>query len=181
MAMENKRASLKPSSGWWGKALLAGVLGALMFGAYEMLAAAATRMGLWRPITMIGATFEGLEPASQFEPGAVLMGIVLHLTTGAFWGLAYGGIALLVPSVLRSVGGAVGSGLVYGIAVWLVMGLFIGPIINPALKNAEPISYFLGHLVYGIVTGVLLYSMAARSDFRVASQRERPPEEPLHT
>lgn len=176
MASELGRAS----GAFWGKAAACGMLGGLAMGLYEMTTAAMDGMSFFAPLNMIAASLPAFRPpAAGFAPAATTTGLVLHMITSAFWGLAFAGLAVaLAPRVLAAVGRGAAAGLVFGLVVYLVMGLGIGPIIDPVLRMAHPLHYFVGHLVYGVVLGATLGAWIGRRDLAVTFAPEAKVEEP---
>ena len=167
---------------WWPKAAISGLLGSVGLGIYMMFVSAATFSGWFTPLNRIATTFHAFRPYSHnFQIGPSLTGLVLHLVTGAFWGLVYGVIlAFLLPPLFRSYdaggraelpegaspgmfdltrsyAGALYLGLIYGVVVYVMMGLWIGSSLAPALRAVEGATFLIGHLVYGVITTLCLY------------------------
>lgn len=161
------------TAGWWGKAAAAGVIGGLVMGLYMMVANALMGGGFWTPMNLIGGTFAAFRPVTEvFTAGPSVVGTLMHLVTAALFGLLYGALALtFFDNGLSKMGTAAVSGLLYGAAVYLVMGLFIGPMIDPLITAMPPITYFVSHLVFGLVTALAL-AMMSRRPTEVTIERE---------
>jgi hypothetical protein len=166
---------------WWNRSALAGLFGGMAMALYQMLASVATGHGLWWPFNLIGGAIPYFRPLASahgspvtlmpaggggfiltnpgmFWPGTTV-GLALHLMTAMAWGLLYGLLvvmlqATLVPGIARSRGFAALVGFGWGLISWIVMGLIAGPFLSPSLDYANPSQYFLGHIIYGLVTAL---------------------------
>jgi hypothetical protein len=91
---------------------------------------------------------------------------------GAFiaWLSTYG-----PPRMARSwtVGLLVGLG--WGVVTYLVMGLALGPTFNPKAYMLSPVTYFVAHLIFGVVTGLTLTSLSRRPTVAVTFAPEEAP------
>jgi hypothetical protein len=93
--------------------------------------------------------------------GPALLGLALHLATGAFWGAIFG--LIVSTGWLRGVAGLV-AGIVYGLAVMVVMAFLALPVIAAVFGGGEPISdmprlagwgtFAIEHAIYGAVLGL---------------------------
>ena len=171
-----ERADRIPGS-WWGKAALAGVIGALVMGLYSMIAAsmAAGANAFWQPLNMIGATVPGFSPpVTGFEAGPTLTGLAIHMATGAVWGLIYGAIAAAAfPRALHRFGASTLAGLGLGLTAYVITGLILGPLVNPSMALAEPINYFISHMIFGFVTAWSLTAMTNRREVEITHAPSR--------
>ena len=154
---------------FWGKAIGAGIVGGIGMGLYEMIATAAMGRGFWSPLNMIGATIPAYRPpAMTFAAGPTLVGLLIHMMVSAIWGLIFASLAAsLFPRAIRDAGRSTIGGLVLGVVVWVVTGLLIGPAIDPALRLAPPLHYFIGHLVYGLITAWLMTAWTGTRELAV--------------
>lgn len=173
MADESKTGILQ-SGRWWGKAVVAGMIGGLAMGMYEMVATLLLGGGFWAPLNMIASTFEAFRPPAEgLNPAATLTGLMLHMITSAFWGLVLALSVGILPKLFSGSGVSLATGLLYGAIVWLVMGRGIGPALNPVMSMAPPWNFFLGHLVFGLVTAWVLYAWAKNRELTL--KPEKPP------
>ncbi len=156
---------------WWGKCAAAGFAGGIAMALWEMTASLAMGSGFWMPMNLIAATLPAYRPTGpEFAAGASLTGLALHLLTSIAWGLIYGVIAgLVVPSEARKLDTAALIGTFFGTGVWVVMGLGIGPWFDPTVRAADPIVFAIGHLIYGLVTALLVAVWARDSELRYLS------------
>jgi hypothetical protein len=153
---------------------LLGVVAAVVMGMFAMLASATYHdTGFFTPLHHIASAL--IEPTAMMRSmeagmagdtfaisvGPALLGLALHLVTGAFWGAIFG--LIVSTRWLRGVTGLVG-GIVYGLAVMVAMA-FVGlPVIAAVFGGGEPVSdmprlagwgtFAVEHAIYGAVLGL---------------------------
>lgn len=151
-----------------------GILAAVVMGMFAMIASATYQdTGFFTPLHHIASAV--IEPTAMMRSmeagmagdtfaisvGPALLGLALHLATGAFWGAIFG---LLVSfGWLRGVAGLLG-GIAYGLAVMAVMAFVALPVIASVFGGGEPISdmprlagwgtFAIEHALYGAVLGL---------------------------
>jgi hypothetical protein len=153
---------------------LVGIGAALVMGLFAMIASATYHdTGFFTPLHHIASAL--IEPTAMMRSmeagmagdtfaisaGPALLGLGLHLATGAFWGAIFG--AIVSTGWLRGVTGLVG-GIVYGLAVMVVMAFVALPVIASVLGGGDPISdmprlagwgtFTIEHALYGAVLGL---------------------------
>jgi hypothetical protein len=153
---------------------LLGVVAAVVMGMFAMIASATYQdTGFFTPLHHIASSL--IEPTAMMRSmeaglagdtfaisaGPALLGLTLHLATGAFWGAIFG--LIVSTGWLRGVTGLV-AGIVYGLAVMLVMAFIALPVIAAAFGGGEPISdmprlvgwgtFAIEHAMYGAVLGL---------------------------
>lgn len=176
--IQNRRPLRRAQGRLLGFSALAGIVGGIFMGMYEMIATWAQGQGFWMPMNMIGATVPAFRPpAPDFALGPTLAGMMIHLATSALWGLVLGYAVARAPELVRGVGRAIATGLGLGLLAYFVTGLLIGPAVDPTLRAADPVHYFVGHLVYG-VAATLALRLLARSRGREPSVIFAPEEAP---
>jgi hypothetical protein len=98
--------------------------------------------------------------AMPVSAGHVVVGTILHFAFAGFLGLAFAAVIGLaawarVPAMRTSVGimtaGLIGGAIVYVIVRW---GLL--PPVNPLMGFVPQIAFFLAHLLFGLVVGIVL-------------------------
>jgi hypothetical protein len=111
--------------------------------------------GIWLPVNLIGATLvrelqnEPLEVLTQFNPAALVAGLLLHAVVSVGIGFTF---ALLLPTMP---GPPIVWSLTVGSLLWVLASLLILPILNPTMaEHVDVPSFLVAHLVYGIVLGV---------------------------
>jgi hypothetical protein len=157
---------------WMGA--LVGVIAALVMGVFAMVASATYHdTGFFTPLHHIAsaviapdAMMRSMEAGMAgdtfaISPGPALLGLALHLVTGAFWGAIFGLLVSTAP--LRGVVW-VAVGVVYGLAVMVVMAFTALPVIASLFDGGEPISdmprlagwgtFTIEHAIYGAVLGL---------------------------
>lgn len=138
------------------RAALAGIAGGAAMGLFEAIATASLGRGLLAPLELIGAS----HPIARAHP--VLVGLAMHLTTAAFWGTRLGIVVTAAPPRLFDGWRALACGILWGAAVWVLMGKIVGPLANPLVASAPEPQFFLGHLVYGVVSVLALRVLVRR-------------------
>jgi hypothetical protein len=153
---------------------LLGVAAAVVMGVFAMIASATYHgTGFFTPLHHIASAV--IEPTAMMRSmeagmagdtfaisvGPALLGLALHLITGAFWGAIFG--LLVSTGWLRGVTGLVG-GIVYGLAVMAVMAFLALPVIAAVFGGGEPVSdmprlagwgtFAIEHAIYGAVLGL---------------------------
>jgi hypothetical protein len=158
-----------------GMSAVAGAVGALVRGLYYMICGAATGVGPWAIPDLAGSMLTGTR-TTAFAAGTSLGGLLLHLVTGAIWGVIFGlVVGYLVPRALATRGRAIVTGLIFGVVAYLI-DLAVGPAINPLTAQIHPligsINAFIGHLIFGVVTAYSLYAYTDRPGLRVMFARD---------
>jgi hypothetical protein len=153
---------------------LLGVVAAVVMGVFAMIASATYHdTGFFTPLHHIASAL--IEPTAMMRSmeagmagdtfaisvGPALLGLALHLATGAFWGAIFG--LIVSTGWLRGVTGLI-AGIVYGLAVMLLMAFLALPVIAAAFGGGEPISemprlagwgtFAIEHAIYGAVLGL---------------------------
>jgi len=134
--------------------LSGGALGGLAMTAVAMVYGSVNGRGIWLPINLIGATLvrdlqaAPLEALAQFNPAALLAGLVLHAALSIGLGLVF---ALLLPTLP---GSPVFWSLTVGSLLWWLAGVLTLPLFNPIMSLAVDVPAFLvAHLAYGLMLG----------------------------
>lgn len=153
---------------------LVGIVAAIVMGMFAMIASATYHdTGFFTPMHHIAsavlspdAMMRSMEAGMAGDTfaisvGPALVGVALHLATGAFWGAVFG--LIVSTGWLRGVVGLIG-GIVYGLAVMVVMAFLALPVIASVFGGGEPISsmprlagwwtFTIEHAIYGAVLGL---------------------------
>ncbi|HEY9899678.1 MAG TPA: hypothetical protein V6D00_10900 [Pantanalinema sp.] len=159
---------------YWAKCAAAGLAGGAVMALYLMVTSAAEGKGLWMPVNTIGATIPAfrppsfaIPPAPGFVAGPSVTGLVLHLVVSALWGMFYGmGVGAFVPRRVRSFGWETLYAVGFGCMLWVFSGLLFTRLINPTMvaNLAGSPHYFIGHLLFALVTAWLIAGMTTRSE-----------------
>jgi hypothetical protein len=153
---------------WWFKSAAAGVVGGLAMALSWNIGSALSGRGFWTPINTVGTTMPAGEAIATTFGAVSITGAFLHALTSMCWGIVFGVfLGLVVPHFARSQSRSVLAGLGFGVGVFVIMGLIVGPLLNPAVTSINWVNYFIGHLVFGAVTGLSLYVMARRRELAV--------------
>ncbi len=153
----------------------AGVVASIAMGLYAMTASLIKDTGFFTPLHHIAslwapgdAMMESMAAGtagSSFEItfGVALLGTVIHMTTGAMYGAVF---SLIVSRLDLKLAVLAGVGLVYGALVF-AFSAFVGlPLAAAIFDSGDPIenmaemagwgTFFVEHLLFGLVTGALL-------------------------
>lgn len=153
---------------WWLQSAVAGLVGGLAMAVSWCIGSALGGNGVWTPLNVIGLTLAGSAPIPTTFGSYTLGGAFLHLLTSMCWGIVFSAvIGLAFPNLTRSVTTMVFSGLAFGVLVFLMMGEVIAPRINPDIMSLHVANYLIGHLVFGVVTSLLLFAAARKQRLSV--------------
>ncbi len=143
---------------------IAGILAGIVMAMAAMFYAAANGSGFWLPVRSIAATWYGAN-ALVGGAGVLIVGMLTHLSTSAFWGMIFAAI----PPGRKSATAALLSGLVWGVAIWAIMSFAVMSWLNPTMYagtvKMEPGWWFFLHLIYGgtlVITPGLMRNVSAR-------------------
>lgn len=172
----------------------AGVVASIAMGAYAMVASLVKDTGFFTPLHHIATLFA--EPADmmtsmmsadmgegawEIAAGTALLGLVIHMVTGAVYGAFFGVVAVLLRWTgvgLLALAGLVWGGIVFLVsafvglplaaAVFGVDDLAEGPMagMNPIADMAEMAgwgTFVVEHLVFGLVIGLLVAADVRKS------------------
>jgi hypothetical protein len=153
---------------------LLGIVAAVVMGTFAMIASATYQdTGFFTPLHHIASAL--IEPTAMMRSmeagmagdtfaisvGPAMLGLGLHLATGAFWGAIFG--LIVSTGWLRGVTGLV-AGIAYGLAVMLVMAFLALPAVAAVFGGGDPISdmprlvgwgtFAIEHAMYGAVLGL---------------------------
>jgi hypothetical protein len=155
-------------STWWAKSAAAGLVGGLVMALSWSIGSAIMGHGFWMPLTAIGTTMPN-QPLAPGASGFTVTGGFLHLLTAFCWGVIYGVfVGVIAPRFATSPGRAALAGLAFGNGTFVQLGLLIGPMVDPRIAAIRPLNYIIGHLVFGLVTGLSLYTMVRRRELTVS-------------
>lgn len=137
-------------------AVVGAAAGVAMAG-WAMATSLANGTGFVTPVQLIAATFYG-EDALTLTPVVFVSGLLLHMATSTALG------AMLGPFISRPMplwaSGSVGVG--WGVAAWAAFTFVIMPRGNVVMHLATdktPVVWFLGHVIFGGVLGLMPASL----------------------
>ena len=98
--------------------------------------------------------------AMPVSAGQVAVGTILHFAFAAFLGVAFAAVIgaaawARVPG-MRSPGGIVAAGVIGGAIVYVITRWGLLPAANPLMAFVPQIAFFLAHLLFGLVVGIVL-------------------------
>ena len=105
----------------------------------------------------------------------VLAGAVLHFAYAGFLGVLFAmviaaAMMMRVP-LMRTAGGVIAAGVAGGAIVYIVMRWGLLPPVNPLMAFVPQTAFFLAHLLFGLVVGVVLAVTFRRRGMIGASAR----------
>lgn len=156
---------MTPSRSLVARGACAGLVGGLVFGVMEIVAAAAMDQPPVMPVRMFASVLLGRDALTTSSLGAIwAVGVAAHFAIAALWGLLFAGVARsLSPQARASVGGEAVLGLVWGTLVWLLNFHVIARIAYPwFLDTPQGLQWLLHALFYGLPVG-LSYALQERA------------------
>jgi hypothetical protein len=163
---------------------LAGLAGGIGMAMWQMIDSAATSSGFWTPLNLCMASFVWRGQAAMIEremmmhPGMSMnmpvaashlaVGMVLHLAFSMVVGIVFVTVLFALRraglGVLRTLPGFVGAAIAGAALLYVVMIYAILPWANPLMYHMTPRGpFFIGHLIYGLVFGLVAYPLARRA------------------
>jgi hypothetical protein len=98
--------------------------------------------------------------AMPVSAGHVITGAILHFAFAGFLGILFAMIIAMAGMMgvpfMRTPGGVVAAGLVGGAVVYAVMRWGLLPSVNPLMAFVPQTAFFLAHLLFGLVVGIVL-------------------------
>lgn len=147
----------------WGRAIAAGMVAALAMGLYIMTAMAVSGLGFWSFPNIVAATFPAFRPPSAGLELATSVGAWTHVLVGGLLAIPYGLITwAIAPAIDEDYRPELLTGLLYGGLTYVVMGKLIAPWLNPAIPMLPEAHWAIGHLIFGVVTALLVAVSARR-------------------
>ena len=156
--------------GWWAKTVVAGLIGGAAMMLFLMAAYAAMGLGAWFPPNGIATVLPNFRPIPgelpppDFVAAQSLTGLLIHALMSGLLGVVFGAIAEgFLADHARSVPRMAVAGFVYATFVWMFFGFG-----GVYLAGLQPVfgtaTFFFGHLVFGVVTGISLALMTTKRD-----------------
>lgn len=167
-----------------GYGALAGLAGGIGMALWQMIQSGATSNGFWTPLNLCMASFVWRGQAAMIEKdmmmhpgmsmnmpvaaGHLAVGIILHLAFSVLVGIVFitilFGLRRAGLSALRTAPGFVAASVAGAALVYVVMMYLVLPWANPLMCHMTPRGpFFIGHLVYGLVFGLVAYPLARRA------------------
>jgi len=177
------RATALPRLAGYGA--LAGLAGGVGMALWQMIDSAATSNGFWTPLNLCMASFVWRGQAAMIEKdmmmhpgmsmnmpvaaGHLAVGMILHLAFSivvgivfitVLFGLRRAGLGVLRSAPVYVAASVAGAALLYVVMMYLVL-----PWANPLMCHMTPRGpFFIGHLVYGLVFGLVAFPLARRAE-----------------
>jgi hypothetical protein len=167
-----------------GYGALAGLAGGIGMALWQMIDSAATSNGFWTPLNLCMASFVWRGQAAMIEQdmmmhpgmsmnmpvaaGHLAVGIILHLAFSMLAGIVFITILFTLRraglGVLRTAPGYVAASVAGAALLYVVMIYLVLPWANPLMCHMTPRGpFFIGHLIYGLIFGLVAYPLARRA------------------
>lgn len=144
---------------------LAGMAGGVVMAMWAMIALWADGSGFWAPLNLLAHTlWRGAPLDGTFNGGAVVLGIVIHMTTSTMLGVVLAVILAQVGALRQNLAGQLVTGMGFGLIVWVVAQFGIWRLIDEqAAPKFTPWAFAIGHAIFGLATVWTLYLTSAKT------------------
>ena len=169
------------------RATVAGVVASVAMGMFAMMAAATYQhTGFFTPLYHIASLVVSPDSMMQsmmaagagttftFAAGPAIVGLMIHMMTGAAFGALFGVVLTRLPAL--STTARVGLGAAFGVVVFAVSAFVLLPLMGTVAKDADAIknmasmvgypTFLVEHLLFGMVLGGLSVSATAAAHAR---------------
>ena len=153
--------------------MVAGAAAGMMMAMFSMVVLGAVGDGFWRPVNLIAhPVWRGAPLGGSFAPGALVLGVMLHMVLSMMLGVA---IAVVARGRTASAAAAVMIGIGVAAAAW-VSQLIVWPALDQAASDGmRPWVFAVSHLLFGMTAGWLVCRLAATTHHSLASVRSPQP------
>lgn len=173
------------------RATVAGVVASVAMGVFAMMAAATYQhTGFFTPLYHIASVVVSPDSMMQsmmaagtgttftFAAGPAIVGLMIHMMTGAAFGALFGLALTRLPGL--STAARVGLGAAFGVVVFAVSAFVLLPMMSAVAQDADAIknmasmvgypTFLAEHLLFGIVLGGLSVSATAAAPATTRAQ-----------
>jgi hypothetical protein len=143
---------------------LAGAGGGVAMAMWSMIVLWLAGAGFWSPLNLIANTlWRGAPLGAAFSGGALVLGLVVHMMMSMGLGMAFAVGVRTVRRLADSPAALTITGMAFGLVVWAAMQFGIWPAIDAAAAaKFTPWVFALGHLMFGVATGLLIGTSPVR-------------------
>jgi RNA polymerase sigma-70 factor (ECF subfamily) len=136
---------------------IAGLAGGLAMLVAGLLLSLASGQSIWLPLRCIAALVLGAAAMADTGVGLapVAVGTAIHLLTAVLFGILFRLLCQRIGHPPTRAGVPLLVGLAYGLLLWLIAIVCIVPRLDTWLAEIAPLSFFLQHLVFGAVLGLI--------------------------
>lgn len=141
-----------------------GLAGGVAMAMWSMIVMWLSGTGFWTPLNLIAHTIWRSVPLDgTFSWSGLLVGMIAHLAMSVVLGIVLAvGLTAVGGWATTAVGGAL-VGMAFAVVVWLVMQYLVWDAIDPAAaERFTPWVFAVGHLMYGLVAGLLIARVGSR-------------------
>jgi RNA polymerase sigma-70 factor (ECF subfamily) len=143
---------------------MAGLAGGLAMLVAGLLLSLANGQSIWLPLRCIAALVLGAAAMAEsgFRLAPLAVGTVIHLLTAVMFGILFRLAYQRIGHPPTRAGVPLLLGFAYGLLLWLIAIVCIVPRLDTWLAEIAPLTFFLQHLVYGGVLGLICPPKADR-------------------
>lgn len=98
--------------------------------------------------------------AMPVSAGQVITGAILHFAFAGFLGIVFAMIIAMAGMMrvpfMRTSGGVLAAGVAGGAVVYAILRWGLLPLVNPMMAFVPQTAFFLAHLLFGLVVGIVL-------------------------
>jgi hypothetical protein len=138
-----------------------GIVGGLVMPIPAVIYGLVSGHGIWFPVNLLaGMVLPGMEGKSDaelesFQPIALLVGIVIHITLSVGFGVLYG---VVLPTLPRFRGGPIFWGGILMPLFWTWLSYALMRLVNPTMEHHVAWRwFFLSQLVYGMAMSTVVF------------------------
>lgn len=139
----------------------AGLSAGFAMGIMAIIVSLSYGLGIWRPFNDVaGAVVRPLDTGIAFNPGAVVLGIVIHFTISALLGVLFAAVYCGLLKLTFKMAVPLVVGVFFGLITWFAARYLFLPLIGTGVYGMP--AFLLAHAIYGAVLGLLFPLMPAR-------------------
>lgn len=141
---------------------IVGLIAGMVMAMWAMIVAAMMGAGLLASPQMIAEPLFGPFHMCTFNPGAFVVGLMIHMMFSLVFGIVFAAIwqGINQGGIVPIIGG-----MVYGVMIWLVMSYVVAPVVGSHIAQEMPTwAWLVAHLMFGVVLG--LWPAVRYADFR---------------
>lgn len=142
--------------------LQAGLVAGVVMGILIFFVSLGYGFGLWTPFNDVAGIFFPMfaHADGSFQPLAVPIAIVIHLTTSVLLGMAFAAIYSSFIKLTFSYGLHIMVGVLFGMLIWLFVRFIGVPLTGSQVYQAP--AFLMAHALFGALLAILYPLMPAR-------------------
>jgi RNA polymerase sigma factor (sigma-70 family) len=143
---------------------IAGLAGGVAMMVAGLLLSLASGQSIWLPLRCIAALVLGTAAMAEtsFRLAPIAVGMAIHLLASGTFGIIFRLVYRRIAQPSLRCGVSICLGLAYGLLLWLIAFVCVVLWLDAALAEIDRLAFFLQHVVYGGVLGLICPSKADR-------------------